>query len=118
MLQNFILYFKNVFQIQKILGEGLNKHDLLMSGFELANYVLGCLSGGSLEKDSVVQSKYSATDLNDKKKVRLRLRFSKQIIRIAQKYCCFSCDYFDTELLTSFFSKLCYVIIMCESVST
>ena len=36
--------------------------------FELANHVLGYLSGGSLEKDSVVQFKYSSGDLSDKEK--------------------------------------------------
>ena len=36
--------------------------------FELVNHVLGYLSGGSLEKDSVVQFKYSSGDLSDKEK--------------------------------------------------
>ena len=39
-------------------GESLNKHASLLLGFELVNHVLGYLSGGSLEKDSVVQFKY------------------------------------------------------------
>ena len=37
-------------------------------GFELANHVLGYLSGGSLEKDLAVQFKYSFAYLSDKEK--------------------------------------------------
>ena len=41
----------------------------MLLGFELANHVLGYLSGGSLdEKDSVVQFEYSSADLSDKEK--------------------------------------------------
>ena len=32
------------------------------------NHILGYLTGGSLEKDSVVQFKYSSADLSDKEK--------------------------------------------------
>ena len=62
--------------------------------------VLGYLSGGSLDEDSVVQFKYSSADLSGKEKSIVfylakyvfstfsrRLRFSKKIIKITQKYC-------------------------------
>ena len=40
----------------------------MLLGFELANHVLGYLSRGPLEKDSVVQFKYSSVDLTNKEK--------------------------------------------------
>ena len=74
----------------------------LLLGFELTNHVLGYLSGGSLEKDSVVQFKYSSADLSDKEKSIVsylagyffstffrRLRFTKknnQNTEIVQEY--------------------------------
>ena len=62
MLRNFILHFINVF------GGSLNKHASLLLVFELANHVLGYVSGGSLQKESVAQFKYSSADLTDKEK--------------------------------------------------
>ena len=53
-----IKYAENPFR------KGLNKHASLLLGFELGNHVLGYLSGGSYEKDSPVQFKYSSRDLN------------------------------------------------------
>ena len=49
-------------------GEGLKIHASLLLGFEIANHLLGYLSGGSMEKDSVVQFKYSSEDISDKEK--------------------------------------------------
>ena len=58
MLRNFILHFINVFQIKyKSFWWKFKLKYLLLLAFELANQVLGYLSGGSLEKDSVVQFK-------------------------------------------------------------
>ena len=69
MPRNFILHFiKCISDADNPFGGNLNKHALLLLGFELANHVLGYLSGGSLEKDSVVQFKYSSADLSDKDK--------------------------------------------------
>ena len=50
-------------------GRCSNKHASLLLGFGLANHVLDFLSGGYLEKDSVVQFKYSSPDLSNKEKL-------------------------------------------------
>ena len=64
MLRHFILHFRNVFQMQKILlVEVSTNMPHCCWGFEL-----GILSGGFLEKDSVVQFKHSSADLSDKEK--------------------------------------------------
>ena len=93
-------FYKCISDAENPFGGSLNKHASWLLGFELANHVLGYLSGGFLEKDSVAQFKYSSADLNDKEKSIVfylagyvfsifshRLRFTKKIIRIAQKYC-------------------------------
>ena len=94
-------FYKCISDAENPFGASLNKHASLLLGFELANHVLGYLSGGSLdEKDSVVQFEYSSADLSDKEKSIVfylagyvfsifsrRLRFTKKKIRIAQKYC-------------------------------
>ena len=92
-------FYKSISDVQNPFGEILNKHASLLLGIELANIVLGYLSCWSLEKDSVVQSKYSSVDLSDKEQPIVfylaghvfstfsrRLRFTKKIISIAQKY--------------------------------
>ena len=61
-------FYKCISDAENPFGASLNKHASLLLGFELANHVLGYLSGGSLEKDSVVQFKYSSADLSDKEK--------------------------------------------------
>ena len=62
-------FYKCISDAENPFGGSLNKHASLLLGFELANHVLGYLSGGSLdEKDSVVQFKYSSADLSDKEK--------------------------------------------------
>ena len=99
MLRNLILHFINaISEAENPFGGSLNKHASLVLRFELVNHVLVYLSGGSLEKDLVVQFKYSSADLSDKEKLTvfylagyvfsafsLRLRFTKKIIRIAKK---------------------------------
>ena len=52
-------FYKCISDAENPFGKGLNKHASLFLGFELANYILRCLTGGSLEKDSVDQFKYS-----------------------------------------------------------
>ena len=62
-------FYKCISDAENPFGASLNKHASLLLGFELANHVLGYLSGGSLdEKDSVVQFEYSSADLSDKEK--------------------------------------------------
>ena len=61
-------FYKCISDAENPFGGSLNKHASLLLGFELANHVLGYLSRGSLEKDSVVQFKYSSADLSDKEK--------------------------------------------------
>ena len=92
-------FYKCISDAGNPFGGSLNKHASWLLGFELAaNHVLGYLSGGSLEKDSVVQFKYSFADLSDKEKSIVfylagyvfstfsrRLRLAKKIIRIVQK---------------------------------
>ena len=56
------MHFRYIF----FWGECLNKHESLLLGFKLANHILGYLSGGYIEKDSVVQFKCSFADLSDK----------------------------------------------------
>ena len=93
-------FYKCITDAENPFGGSLNKHASLLLGIKLANHVLGYLSGEFLEKDSVAQFKYSSADLNDKEKSIVfylagyvfsifshRLRFTKKIIRIAQKYC-------------------------------
>ena len=95
-------FYKCISDAENPFGGSLSKHASLLLGFELANHVLGYLSGGSLEKDSVVQFKYSSADLNDKEKSIVfylagyvfstfsrRLRFTKknnQNAEIVQEY--------------------------------
>ena len=50
-------FYKYISDAENHFGRSLNKHASLLLGFELANHVLGCLFGGSLLKDSVVQFK-------------------------------------------------------------
>ena len=59
-------FYKCISDAENPFGASLNKHASLLLGFELANHVLGYLSGGSLEKDSLAQFKYSSADLSDK----------------------------------------------------
>ena len=59
-------FYKCISDAENPFGESLNKHASLLLRFELANHVLGYLSGGSLEKDSLAQFKYSSADLSDK----------------------------------------------------
>ena len=61
-------FYKCISDAENPFGWSLNKHASLLLGFELENHVLSYLSGGSLEKDSAVQFKYSSADLSDKKK--------------------------------------------------
>ena len=107
MISNVVLSFKGdaekfdpafckcISDAENPLGGTLNKHASLMLGFEL---VLVYLPGGCLEKDKVVQFKYSFAYLSDNKKSVLfclarlvfttysrRLTFAKNIIKIAQK---------------------------------
>ena len=92
-------FYKCISDAENLFGGSLNKHASLLLGFELENHVLGYLSGGSLEKDSAVQFKYSSADLSDKEKsiafylsgyvfstFSRRVTFTKKI-RIAKKYC-------------------------------
>ena len=58
-------FYKCISDAGNPFGGSLNKHALLLLGFELANPVLGYLSGGSLEKDSVGKLKYSSADLRE-----------------------------------------------------
>ena len=44
-------FYKCISDAENPFGGSLNKHASLLLGFELANHVLGYLSGGSLEKD-------------------------------------------------------------------
>ena len=90
-------FYECVSVTENPFGGSLNKHASLLLEFQLVNHVMGYLSSGSLEKDSVVQIKYSSADISDKVKSNKffyvfstfsrRLRFIKKIIRIAQKYC-------------------------------
>ena len=64
----YLAFYKCISDAENPFGGSLNKHASLLLGFELANHVLGYLSGGSLEKDSVVQFKYSSADLSNKEK--------------------------------------------------
>ena len=90
-------FYKCIPDAKNPFGGNVNKHASL--GFKLANHVLGYLSGGSLQKVSVVQIEYCSADLSDKEKSFVfclagyvfptfsrRLRFNKNIIRITQKY--------------------------------
>ena len=43
-------FYKCISDAENPFGGSLNKHASLLMGFELANHVLGYLSGGSLEK--------------------------------------------------------------------
>ena len=61
-------FYKCISDAENLFVGSLNKHTSLLLEFELANHVLGYLFGGSLEKDSVVQFKYSSADLSDKEK--------------------------------------------------
>ena len=62
-------FYKCISDVENDCRGSLNKSASLLLGFELANHVLGYLSGGSLdEKDSVVQFEYSSADLSDKEK--------------------------------------------------
>ena len=96
-------FYKCISDAENPFGGSLNKHASLLLGFELANHVLGYLSGGSLEKDSVVQFKYSSADLCNKEKAIVfylagyvfstffrRLRFTKNnnqnSLEIVQEY--------------------------------
>ena len=95
-------FYKCISDAENPFGGSLNKHASLLLGFELANHVLGYLSEGPLEKDSVVQFKYSLADLSDKEKSIVfylagyvfsifsrRLRFTKknnQNTEIVQEY--------------------------------
>ena len=70
LISNVVLFFKGdaekfypvsskcLSDAENPFGGSLNKHASLLLGFELVNHVLGYLSSGSLEKDSVVQFKY------------------------------------------------------------
>ena len=51
-------FYKCISDAENPFGGSLNKHASLLLGFELANHVLGYLSGGSIQKDLVVQFKY------------------------------------------------------------
>ena len=62
----FPAFYKCISDAENNFGEGLNKHASFLFRFELEN--LAYLSGGSFEKDSVVQFKYSSADLRDKEK--------------------------------------------------
>ena len=55
------------FYAENPFGGSLNNHVSLLLG-ELTYHVLGYLSDGSFEKDSVAQFKYSSADLRDKEK--------------------------------------------------
>ena len=93
-------FYKCISDADNPFGGNLNKHASLLLGFELANHVLGYLSGGSLEKDSVVQFKFLLSKFCRSERQRQvncvlfsricfstfsgRLRFTKKIIRIAQ----------------------------------
>ena len=61
-------FYKCVSDAENLFSGSLNKHASLLLEFELVNHVLGYLSGGSLEKDSVVLFKYSSADLSHKEK--------------------------------------------------
>ena len=63
----YLAFYKCISDAENPSGGSLNKHVPLLLG-ELANHVLGYLSGGSFEKDSVAQFKYSSADLSDKEK--------------------------------------------------
>ena len=93
-------FYKCISDAENPFGGSLNKHASLLLGFELESHALGCLSGGSLQKDSVVQFKYSSAGLTNKEKSIVfylagyvfskfsrRLRFTTKIIKVAQKYC-------------------------------
>ena len=87
-------FYKCILDAGNPFGGSLNKHVLLLLGFELANPILGYLSGGYLEKDSVGKFKYSSADLREKKSIFFylagfifcpfsrRLRFSKKTKKI------------------------------------
>ena len=47
-------FYKCISDAENPFGGSLNKHASLLLGFELVNHVLGCLSGGSPEKDSEI----------------------------------------------------------------
>ena len=65
----YAAFYKCIIDAENPFGWSLNKHAALLSGFELANHILGYLSGGSLdEKDLVLQFKYISADLSDKEK--------------------------------------------------
>ena len=61
-------FYRCISDTENPFGEGLKIHASLLLGFEIANHLLGYLSGGSMEKDSVVQFKYSSEDISDKEK--------------------------------------------------
>ena len=61
-------FYKCISNAESPFGGSLNKHASLLLGFELANHVLSYFSRGSLEKDSVVQFKYSSVDISNKEK--------------------------------------------------
>ena len=92
-------FCKCISDAENHFGESLNKHTTLLLEFKLANPFLGYLSSGSLEKDSVVQFKYSSADLSDKEMSTVfylagcffsafsdRLNSQKKKISRAQKY--------------------------------
>ena len=61
-------FYKCISEAENSFGGNLKKHASLLLGFELANHVLRYFSRGSLEKDSVVQFKYSTVDISNKEK--------------------------------------------------
>ena len=67
LISNAVLSFR-YFRCRKSFWRKFKKHASLQLGFELANHVLGNLSGGSLEKESFVRFKYRSADLSDKEK--------------------------------------------------
>ena len=62
----YLAFYKYISDAENVFGGSLTKNSSLLLGSELANYALGNLSGGSLEKDSVVEFKYSYADHSDK----------------------------------------------------
>ena len=66
--RSYSAFCKCISDAENPFGGSLNKHVSLLLGFELANHVLGYLSGGSIEKDSIVQNKYSPADLSNEEK--------------------------------------------------
>ena len=69
-------FYKSISDAENLFRKSLNKHPTLLVEFELANHGLDYLSGGSFEKDSVVQFKFRSTDfINKVKSIVFYLRY-------------------------------------------